>query len=172
MHLRIYLIGFMGSGKTTAGKRLARALDYAFTDLDSMIEERYHVTIPSLFEKYDEHAFRTLEHETLKDTLTLPRHVIATGGGTPCFFNNMELINGSGISVYLRLSPASLHQRLLNSKKKRPLIQRHPPAEVLDYIKRTLDERDPYYLRAHHIVKGEDLDIGALCRLLDKKEAT
>ncbi len=165
---RIYLIGFMGSGKSTAGKKLAAALGYAFMDLDTMIEQKYRITIPAVFEKYDEPAFRKLERETLKQTFGLDRHVIATGGGTPCFFNNMELIREHGTSVYLKMSPGALLQRLLNSKKKRPLLEQQPRDRVLAYIDETLRAREVYYSRADHTVRGENLDIGTLKELLNE----
>jgi shikimate kinase len=166
MHNRIYLIGFMGSGKSTAGKRLAGAMGYDFADLDSMIEQKYRITIPALFERYDEAAFRKVEQETLRNTFQLNRHVIATGGGTPCFFDNMELINSYGTSVYLQMGPQALYQRLMNAKKKRPLIRQHPPEKVLGYIKEMLEAREPFYLQGHYVVNGESLDISALCHML------
>jgi shikimate kinase len=96
----VYLIGFMGSGKTTVGRKLAKKLDHPFIDLDETIENRYRISIPTIFSKYDEKVFRKIEHETLKSLLHLQNHVISTGGGTPCFFNNIDLINENGISGF------------------------------------------------------------------------
>ena len=159
MEKRIYLIGFMGSGKSTAGRRLARLLGYAFTDLDEMIESKYHITIPDIFSRYDEAAFRKVEHETLKETFDLNDCVIATGGGTPCFYNNMELINRHGTSVYLDMHPRSLYTRLMNSRKRRPLLENRQPDEVLAFIGDELRKREFHYLQAHHTIKGENLDV-------------
>jgi len=167
MDRRIYIIGFMGSGKSTAGKRLASLMGYSFTDLDDMIENKYRITIPDIFNRYDEAAFRKVEHETLKQTFHYKDHIISTGGGTPCFFNNMELINNNGISVFLETHPKSLHNRLMHSKKRRPLLEQHSPEEVLVFIEKELKKREVYYRQAHHIIKGEDLDIKELLNLID-----
>jgi len=130
----VYLIGFMGSGKTTVGKKLAGKLGYDFIDLDEMIEKKYRITINNIFNKFDENAFRLIEQETLTETFKLKNTVISTGGGTPCFFNNMQLINKYGISVYLKMHKQSLYDRLINSKTKRPLLTEKTPNEILNYI--------------------------------------
>ena len=162
----IYLIGFMGSGKSTAGKKLAKKLQFSFTDLDDMIEQKYRITIPSIFSRFDEAAFRKIEHETLKQTLSLNKHVISTGGGTPCFYDNIGLINQNGISVYLHLKAKSLYSRLMNSKKKRPLLAQKPPEKVLDFINKKLNEREFFYKKAHLTVEAESLDFNELVNLL------
>lgn len=162
----IYLIGFMGSGKSTVGKKLSSHLSYSFIDLDSMIEKKYKITIPDIFSRFDEAAFRKVEHETLKQTFGLKKHVIATGGGTPCFYNNMELINTAGYSVYLELPPKSLHYRLLNSKKTRPLLAQNPPEKVLEYIEEQLWKRDYFYRQANYTINGEDIQAEELAEFL------
>lgn len=162
----VYLIGFMGSGKSTAGKKLARLLKRSFTDLDTLIENKYRITIPDIFSRFDEAAFRKIEHETLKETLLFTNHVVATGGGTPCFYNNMDLIKTHGTSVYLNLHPASLYQRLLASKKKRPLIAQNPEDKIRKYIEETLAKREFFYQQATHTIKGENIDVKSLARLL------
>jgi len=160
----IYLIGYMGSGKTTVGRKLAAKLGYSFHDLDKQIEHKFKITIPDLFAKYDEGAFRKIEKETLLDTFTLSNTVISTGGGTPCFFDNMEMINKHGLSVYLKMHPKSLYERLIKSKKKRPLIADKPPDEILDHITNHLSEREFYYNQAKMTIKGESLDISELTK--------
>jgi shikimate kinase len=167
MGRRIYLVGYMGSGKSTAGRKLAKLLGWSFTDLDSMIENRFRISIPDIFGRFDEAAFRKMEHETLKLTFDLHNHVISTGGGTPCFFNNMDIINKNGISVYLELTPKALHNRLVGSKKKRPLLENHPPGEVLGFIEEQLESRRLYYERAHYTVKGENFDVEELKELIN-----
>lgn len=158
----VYLIGFMGSGKSTVGKKLGNQLGRSFIDLDTLIENKYRISIPDLFSRFDEAAFRKVEHETLKETLKLQNHVIATGGGTPCFYDNIDLINVHGTSVYLKLHPQSLYQRLLTSRKKRPLIAENPEDKIQEYIEAKLAEREFYYQQALFTVKGESLDIKAL----------
>jgi len=164
----IYLIGFMGSGKSTVGKMLARKMDYRFIDLDAMIESNYRITIPDLFNRFDEAAFRKVEQATLKETFDFSGTVVSTGGGTPCFFDNMELINRNGTSVYLKMHPRSLFDRLMSSKKKRPLLEKRSREDILDYITGELEKRDEYYMQAHHIVKGENLDMNALLMILNR----
>lgn len=162
----IFLIGFMGSGKSTIGKKMARELGYSFLDLDTMIENKFRITIPSIFSRFDEDAFRKIEHETLKQTFDVKDHVIATGGGTPCFYNNMDLINKNGISIYLKMLPESLHVRLEQSKKKRPLIEQNQPDKILEYIEQQLWKRKFFYEKANYTVDGEKIEASQLADLL------
>ncbi len=162
--MRIYLIGYMGSGKTTTGRRLAKKLGCNFIDLDEMIEEKYHITIPTLFDKYDEDTFRLLEKKTLSETFKTDNIVISTGGGTPCFFNNMEMINANGISIYLKMNSKSLINRLLNAKRKRPLITGKSPEELLSFVTSQLKLRETFYLKAKIIANGEESDIDWLAK--------
>ncbi len=157
--MRIYLIGYMGSGKTTTGKKLADSLGYRFIDLDKMIENKFHITIPTLFEKYDENAFRIVEKKILTDTFKIDNVVISTGGGTPCFYDNMEMINSNGISIYLKMDTRSLTDRLLKAKRKRPLIKGKNSEELYAFIKSQLEWREPFYLKATIIANGENPDI-------------
>lgn len=161
----IYLIGFMGSGKTTAGKKLATQLGYKFVDLDLLIEEKYKITIPDIFDRFDEKAFRIIEHETLQETISFQDTIISTGGGTPCFYNNMEIINANGISVYLKLHPKSIQKRLLESKKKRPLILNKTSDELYEFIQIKLNERELFYQKAKYTIKAENLEISDLVKL-------
>ena len=147
----IVLIGFPGAGKSTIGKRLAERLGMDFLDLDLYIEEKYHTAVPLLFQKYGEPAFRTLEYAALCEALALDNVVIATGGGAPCHGDAMERINARAQSIYLRLSEDQLVERLLHSKKKRPLTNSLPEAELRTYVHETLAKREPYYLRATHV---------------------
>lgn len=158
----IYLTGYMGSGKTFAGKKIASQLGYQFIDLDQMIEDRHKTTIPNIFEKFDETAFRIIENKTLMLTFQLENTVISTGGGTPCFHNNMTLMNQHGITVYLKMHPKSLYHRLIRSKKKRPLLLNRSKDELLDYIGEQLTEREPYYNKAQVILKGENFNLTLL----------
>ncbi|MFA8299748.1 MAG: shikimate kinase [Hyphomicrobiales bacterium] len=156
--MKVFLIGFMGAGKTTIGKKLARLLNYTFIDLDKVIEDEYKITINSIFERYDEKAFRKMERKMLFSTLKNKDVVISVGGGTPCFFDNMDIINKNGLSIYLRLHPKSAYTRLINSKKTRPLVNELEEEELLQYITNKLKERERFYLKAKMVVKGESLN--------------
>lgn len=162
MSNRIVLIGFPGSGKSTVGKTLARAFGYTFIDLDEEIEQRYHTSIPVFFDKFGENAFRACEHAVLKDSLQKENIVLATGGGAPCFFDAMQLINENSLSIYIQLSPKSLFHRLINAKKKRPLVKNKTPEELLHYIEETLPKREEYYTQAKITVKGESINLKEL----------
>lgn len=161
----IYLIGFMGSGKTTVGKKLATQLDLDFIDLDLFIEEKYKISIPDIFDRFDESVFRKIEHETLMETKSFQNTVISTGGGTPCFYNNMDIINANGTSVYLKLHPKSIQKRLLESKKKRPLVMNKGEDELFNFIQLKLEEREQYYEQAKYTIKAENLEIADLVKL-------
>jgi shikimate kinase len=160
--MKIYLVGYMGSGKTTNGRQLARRLHMDFLDLDEFIERTYRISIPLFFGKYDEKAFRTVERESLHKTLSSDNIVISTGGGTPCFFDNMDWMNQNGLTVYLKMHPKSLYIRLTESKKTRPLIKQKPEAELTDFIMSSLEYRETFYSKAAITVKGESLDIDQL----------
>lgn len=149
----------MGSGKSTVGKKLAAKLNLNFVDLDDLIENKYKISIPQLFQKYNEEAFRVIERECLFSTFENESTVISAGGGTPCFFDNMDQINNIGISVYLKLHPKSLCNRLVNARKKRPLLNDKSSEEILHYIENHLKLREPFYEKASITVKGENIDV-------------
>lgn len=150
--MRIYLIGYMGSGKSTVGKGLAKELSLQFIDLDSFIEERNHKTIPEIFASLGENGFRLLEQKALHEVASFENIVIATGGGAPCFFDNMEVINKTGISVYLNGTPQILMDRLRHSKTDRPLINGKSDPELLEFIHDTLEKRNQWYKQARVII--------------------
>jgi shikimate kinase len=157
--MRIFLIGFMGSGKTSNGKRLAKMLGLDFYDTDILFEEKYHISVKDFFYKYDEDLFRKLEREILRESFSYNNALISTGGGTPCFFDNMKKINQHGLSVYLKLDPKSLAHRLYHSKKKRPLIPKDDMDYCSDFVNKTLQKREVFYLQSHLIIQGENLKI-------------
>lgn len=162
----IYLVGYMGSGKTTVGQMISWKLGYSFIDLDTMIEEKYKITIASFFSKFDEKVFRKVENETLKDTISMSDTVVSTGGGTPCYFDNMDIINNSGISVYLKTEVETLHQRLVSSKKKRPLLAGMTSPAIREHIRNQLAFREPFYLRSKIIADGNSSDVDALIKTI------
>jgi len=165
---KIYIIGFMGSGKSTTGKKLASCLSWSFIDLDKKIEETAGMKIPEIFSEKGESFFRTIESETLRDLVSESNTVISTGGGTPCFDNNMDFMLESGLTVYLRLAAGQLKNRLVNSSKARPLISNIGKDELEDYIHKKLNEREKWYTKAAITVDGYETDIPALYSLVKK----
>jgi shikimate kinase len=153
----IFLIGFMGCGKTTLGRKLASRLGYEFMDLDHILEAQVGMNIAGYFSTHGEDAFRKLESEVLKQTV-YPKHaVISTGGGLPCFFDNMQWINAHGRSVYIQLSPKTLADRLEHEKTKRPLLRDKHGDALIDFIGEKLTEREPFYKQATIIANGLSL---------------
>ncbi|MBI4645309.1 MAG: AAA family ATPase [Bacteroidia bacterium] len=150
--MRIFLIGFMGSGKSTVGRKLAHGLYLDLIDLDKFIEKKYKKTIPEIFGLYGEPWFREKERNELVELLRRDNYIMSTGGGTPCFYNNMQLINNNGISIYLRATPLELADRLRKSKYDRPLIKDIKNENLLQYIETKLIEREPFYLQSKIIV--------------------
>lgn len=155
--MKIFLVGFMGSGKSVFGKKLAAFLGLDFVDLDSLIEENYRMTIPGIFSQFDETVFRNLETEVLQKFINNDNFVLSCGGGTPCFNNNMEIINKNGISIYIKLKPKTLADRLANSKTKRPLIKDLDSNELILKIEEMLTKRDVYYKKATITIEGISL---------------
>ena len=162
--MNIFLIGFMGSGKSTAGKHLAERLGHRFIDLDEYIEGKTNTTISSIFRSQGEPAFRNLESKALIDVCQMTDCVIATGGGTPCSSENMNLMNKAGTTVYLEVSVENLVNRLQDKKVHRPLIAGKTSEELKKYIRDKLSEREIYYRKAKYIVEGHLLDYDKLLR--------
>jgi shikimate kinase len=162
----VYLIGYMGSGKSTAGKQIARVLGYDFIDLDRAFEETYRISIMDFFDKYDEEVFRQIERKLLQNTFLLERHVISTGGGTACYSDNIHLINQNGLSVYIQMHQDSLFDRLKNAKRPRPRIADLNDEELKIQIECDMQQREKLYTLAHYHVKGESLDFKAVARLI------
>jgi shikimate kinase len=162
--MRIYLIGYMGSGKTTVGKKLAREFDCQFLDLDEVFETKYHIRIADFFEKYDEQAFREIESKLIKETNTSENLIVSTGGGTPCFHDNLSWMKKSGLVVYLQMSVPALVNRLSNAKRVRPLIRNMNIDELKAFIGTQLKERDHYYQQAQIVINGENCDMNVLAQ--------
>ena len=156
MHSRIFIIGFMGCGKTTHGKKLAKNLGYRFIDLDQWIENQYELTVAEIFAQRGEEAFRDMETEAIKALSKEEQIVISTGGGAPCHNDNMELLRSSGLTIYLQLTPAALANRLTFSKTKRPLLADKRIEELVPLIETMLSVRVPFYEKAAIIVDGLD----------------
>jgi shikimate kinase len=162
----IYLIGFMGSGKSTAGKKLAALLGWSFIDLDKKVEEHTKKTISDIFLQDGEEYFRQIETQMLGSLMSLGKTVIATGGGTPCHGDNMDQMLNSGLTIYLKLTPRQLQRRLLASSDERPLIKNMDKSQLLAFIEKKLASREHWYNRAEIILDGINLDINSLLKIV------
>ena len=164
----IFLVGFMGSGKTTLGRPLATRLNYDFIDLDRAIETGEGRTISEIFATDGEAHFRALERKYLEEVIAQHKKaVISTGGGTPCFNENMPFMNAHGVTVYLKIAPRMLANRLLAAKVRRPLVEGKSPEELLRYIEETLTERETYYGQANVVVGNPSRDVSQLLMILE-----
>ena len=155
--MRIYLIGYMGSGKSTLGCKLAKKLHIPFIDMDHYIEVRNYKTIPQIFAEEGEESFRLKEQKALKELSEFTDVVIATGGGAPCFFDNMYLMNKTGKTIYLNIDPKVLAYRLMHSKTERPLIKGKSKEELIRFIDESLKKRLAYYKKAQVEITDPDL---------------
>lgn len=169
--MRIYLIGYMGSGKSTVGKNLASCLGFQFLDLDHHFEERYRISILDFFDKYDENLFRSMERDLLHETGEFDDVLISTGGGTACFFDNMKFIREHGIAIYIRWPAGMLAERLQNLRKKRPILKDLDPESLPEKISEQLAEREFFYGQADIIIDAGAFSPQQLTEILLKKIA-
>jgi len=161
--MKIYLIGYMGSGKSTLGKSLAETLGISWLDLDSEIENRFKISISDFFSKYGETAFRDVEHKVLTEIALIPDIVVSTGGGVPCFYNNMEIMNRTGLTIYLCASPELILSRIGPLAWKRPLFQQMKGEEdTLEKIREHLCSREVFYKKAKITIDATQPDIEEL----------
>ena len=156
--IRIIIIGYMGAGKTTVGRALSRELGIPFYDLDWYIESRMRKTVKQLFDERGEEGFRRIERNMLHEVAEYENVIVSCGGGTPCFFDNMEYMNQQGQTVYLQASPEVLYGHLLMGKSVRPLLLGKTREELLVFIKEQLKQREPYYSQARHILNVDLMD--------------
>lgn len=140
----------MGAGKTTVGKALGKELDMQFYDLDWYIEARMRKTVKQIFDELGEEGFRKIEHNMLHEVAEFENVIISCGGGTPCFFDNMEYMNQQGDTVYLKASPEVLYGHLKMGKTIRPLLLNKTPEQVRNFIGQQLQLREPYYAKARY----------------------
>ena len=168
---RIFLIGYMGSGKTTVGQLLATQLGYSFIDMDNHIEGKLFKSVSQIFAELGEDQFRMLEKQCLHEVAEFDQVVISTGGGVPCFFDNMKYMNKQGVTVYLKLSSADLAERLEQSHaNKRPLLANRKGEELLHFISEELAKREPFYSQAAFSVSGEiESTVSQICVLMGGK---
>ena len=153
---RIILIGFMGSGKTTLGKKLAKRLNIPFYDSDEEIEKGVLMSIGEIFGEYGESRFREIETEYLQTLFEEGEFVLATGGGMPCHNKNMDTLNKLGTTFYLERSPKELAHRLRNAKDQRPLITGISDDDLTSFIEVRLSEREEYYKQANFVLSREE----------------
>lgn len=147
---RIILIGYMGSGKTTVGKALSKETGMMFYDLDWYIESRMRKTVAQIFAEKGEEGFRKIEHNMLHEVAEFENVIISCGGGTPCFFDNIDYINQQGEVVYLKATPEVLYRHLLMGKVERPLIKNKTPEELIAYITEQVAKREEFYNKARY----------------------
>lgn len=155
---RVIIIGYMGAGKTTAGRELAKSTGLQFFDLDRYIESRMRKTVPQIFAERGEDEFRIIEHNMLHEVAEFEDIVLSCGGGTPCFFDNMDYMIGQGQVVYLKAEPEVLHAHLMMGKLERPVLEGKKDAALLEHIKRQLAEREPFYTRAPYTLDVSLMD--------------
>lgn len=146
----IFLIGYMGSGKSTLGRAAAKYTGLQLIDLDNYIERRYRANVRDIFAMYGEERFRDMERRMLAEVADFEDVIVACGGGTPCYHGNMELINSHGTSVWLQASEEILLHRLVRGRHKRPLLAGKTDEEILQTIRTGLETRHPFYSQAHH----------------------
>jgi len=161
--MKIFLIGFMGCGKTYWGQKLSRKLQLPFFDLDAQIEEKEEKSITAIFNEEGEEYFRLLEKEVLY--LLTESHesfVMAAGGGTPCFYNNIAYMKKSGTVIWLNCSVDCMYSRLLNEREKRPLLKDASEQDLRSYIKKKFSDRKIYYEQANAIINNDNPEIDAL----------
>ena len=161
--MKIYILGFMGCGKSTVGKRLAAYCGCSFVDTDELFSQRHNCSVKDYFDLYAEEKFRQEERKILHTTQLMENTVIAVGGGTPCFYDNMDWMLSHGLCVYLEMPPKALFNRLKNSKSERPVLQ---TGNLYENIQILISQREPYYQKANIAVSGLDVDILTLNELI------
>ncbi len=152
----LFLVGYMGSGKSTVGKMLSGLLNYSFIDLDTAIELETGKTISEIFETEGESGFRKIEQSVLHGINARKNHVVATGGGCPMFEDNMDWMNKNGTTIYLKVHPGIIFHRIAPEKPGRPLIAALSDVELMDFILETIKKRLPFYIKAHHTISAEE----------------
>ena len=169
--MKIVLLGYMGSGKTTVARLLAEQLQLRLMDLDTLIETYANQRIPEIFQEKGEIFFRKLEHQVLEKTLETPESfILALGGGTPCYGRNMDIILQATQRVfYLKMGIPQLTKRLINEKQDRPLISHIADEELPEFIGKHLFERQPFYMKAPYIVKSDNKSAREIAEEISKE---
>jgi len=149
MHTRIFLLGFMGSGKTFWARHLSRALDLPLIELDEEIVRQEEQSISEIFSSRGEAYFRELEHAKLVEAMQRDMFVLSTGGGLPCYFDHMDLMNRSGLTLWLNASVPAMVSRLKKGRERRPLIKDLDDEGLASFVAAKLEARRPFYEKAH-----------------------
>lgn len=157
--MTIFLIGYMASGKTTLGRAFARAAGMQFVDLDFYIEQRFRKSVSRIFAEEGEERFREIESSMLREVGEFCDVVVSCGGGTPCFFDNMDFMNERGVTVWLKATVDRTVKRLLEAKTKRPIIERTPREQLEEFVATHLEERTPYYSKARLTFDSDNLEL-------------
>lgn len=164
--MRIFLVGYMASGKSTVAKKLANKLGVAFVDLDKEVAKEAGMSIPEIFKQKGELGFRKIERKALRTWLNKEDFVMACGGGTPCFFESMDEMNGAGTTVYLKMSPKAIVDRVQSAKEERPILKGLNTERMLEKVTGQLEKREPFYARAEWTINGLNLDIDELAAMV------
>lgn len=154
----LYIIGYMGCGKTTFGRALSQATGLRFVDLDHLIEDRHNATVREIFAAVGEDGFRKIERDMLHETADMEDCIVSCGGGTPCFFDNVEFMNANGITLWLEATHDCLFSRLIRKREKRPLLAGRTDEEIRSIITNQLDARSPFYSQATLRWQGDSLE--------------
>lgn len=162
--MKVYILGFPGSGKSTIARRLASYMKCNYADMDKLIEQYTNMSISEYFARNGQNAFRETEQQILLHTADMHNTIIAVGGGTPCYYNNMEFMNNRGITVYLQMNDKALYSRLKNHTMHRPLMAGEE--NLQQYITRTLQEREPYYTQAKIHINGLNVNVPLLASVI------
>lgn len=156
--VRVIIIGYMGAGKTTLGKALSKELGIPFYDLDWYIESRMRRTVEQIFAENGEEGFRKIEYNMLHEVAEFEDVIISCGGGTPCFFDNIDYLNGQGDVCYLKATPEVLYKHLLMGKVERPLIKGKSPEELINFITEQVGKREEFYTKARYTLDVSLMD--------------
>ena len=168
--MRIFLIGYMGVGKTTLGRKIAQRLNLNFFDLDYYIEKKHKADISYIFNLVGNDGFRLVEHRTLLELINISQNcLISTGGGTPCYHNNIDILNKNGMSFYLKMPINSLVNRLKKAKKKRPLINLLSEKELYGFVEKQLLEREVFYTQANIELDVNILKLNEITEIIKQK---
>lgn len=169
--MRIFLVGFSGAGKTYWGKKWGQTHKINYYDLDDVIMEAQGLTVSEIFEKLGETEFRKLERKALESFFLKDDFILSCGGGTPCFFDNMEKMNELGTTIHLHAEPDQIYQRIISETEKRPLLKKMQPSEIRLFIEQKLKEREPAYHKAKFVVDTKSINEDTLRSLLDSMDA-
>ncbi len=167
INMKVFLIGYMASGKSTATKKLASKLGLQSVDLDAEIVKTTGLSIPDIFKTKGEKEFRKLEQTELRKWIGKDDFVMACGGGTPCFFESMDEMNAAGVTVYLQMTPKAVVDRVQSSKEERPILKGMKADKMLEKVTFQLKKREPFYSRAQWTVNGVNLDIDELAGMVN-----